>query len=105
KDGAKGRCCEPFTGGCANTGGYQEDGDCSKGELCDNMCEQQIVDDIHGCKKMVYKSPPVQTTYAGTGSCSDPVYNGQNPYGTDGGKDGGDGSADAADAQKDASGD
>jgi hypothetical protein len=102
KDGAKGGCCEPSTGGCANVGGYQEDGDCSHGSICDNMCEQRIVDDIHGCKKMVYKTPPVATSVAGTGSCSDPIFNGQSPYGKDAG---GDGNADAADAQKDASGD
>jgi hypothetical protein len=99
-DGANGVCCRPSTGGCANIGGYREDSDCSQGSLCDNMCEQEIVDDVHGCKKMVYKSPPVTTTYAGTGSCSDPVYNGHNPYDDrDGGKDSGDANAKDANAK------
>jgi hypothetical protein len=75
-DGAPGACCKPKTGGCADTGGYRADGDCRLGYLCDNMCEQRIVDDEHGCKKMVYKIPRVATTFAGTGSCDSPAFNG-----------------------------
>ncbi len=75
-DGASGKCCPPSIGGCADLGGYQADGDCSKGKICDNMCEQQIVDDVHGCKKLVSKTPPVTTTYASAESCKMPVFNG-----------------------------
>ena len=78
-DGAPGVCCPASTGGCAFIGGYRADGDCSNpevGEICDNMCEQQLVDDEHGCKKLVYQTPPVETTYAGTGSCDSPIFNG-----------------------------
>ncbi len=75
-DGAPGVCCPPTTGGCADVGGYRADGDCTKGRICDNMCEQRIVDDEHGCKKMVSKVPPKTTFYAGTQSCKMPVFNG-----------------------------
>jgi hypothetical protein len=93
-DGASGVCCPPSTGGCAKIGGYRESGDCAYDSICDNMCEQRIVDDVHGCKKMVYRNPPVTTTYAGTESCSDPIFNG----GRDSGRD----SAADADAARDA---
>lgn len=76
KDGAPGKCCPPAIGGCAVLGGYKADGKCDKSGPCDNMCEQRIVDDVHGCKKLEYKTPPVQTTYAGPESCSDPIFNG-----------------------------
>jgi hypothetical protein len=92
-DGADGACCPPSTGGCAKLGGYREDGECSASpEACDNMCEQRIVDDVHGGKKMVYRNPPVSTTYAGPQSCSDPIFNG--------GRDAGDAgdTSDASDA-------
>src|SRR5204862_288804 len=70
-DGAPGICCTPSTGGCAAMGGYHADGHCPEhDEICDNMCEQRIVPDEHGCFKLTYKSPPVTTTYAGTESCS-----------------------------------
>jgi hypothetical protein len=69
-DGAPGACCAPSVGGCADVGGYRADGDCTKGRICDNMCEQRIVDDVHGCKKMVYKLPPYPTTAAGPGPCT-----------------------------------
>lgn len=75
-DGAPGKCCPPSIGGCAVLGGYKANGDCDKSGPCDNMCEQRIVDDVHGCKKLEYKTPPVQTTYAGPESCSDPIFNG-----------------------------
>lgn len=76
-DGAPGFCCPARTGGCALMGGYRESGTCPTNfDICDNMCEQQIVKDEHGCDKLTYKVPPVTTTYAGTGSCSAPVYNG-----------------------------
>ncbi|MFO0677976.1 MAG: hypothetical protein U0169_15680 [Polyangiaceae bacterium] len=73
-DGAPGACCAPSTGGCADLGGYQADGDCTRGRICDNMCEQEIVDDVHGCKKMIYKLPPTPTTIAGTGKCDAPPF-------------------------------
>jgi len=76
-DGAPGFCCPARTGGCALSGGYRESGTCPTNfDICDNMCEQQIVKDEHGCDKLTYKIPPVTTTFAGTGSCSAPVYNG-----------------------------
>jgi hypothetical protein len=76
-DGARGVCCPAQTGGCALTGGYRESGPCPTGfDTCDNMCEQRIVKDEHGCDVLTYKQPPVATTYAGTESCSEPVFNG-----------------------------
>jgi len=98
-DGAAGVCCPASTGGCAHLGGYHADGKCDPKQdwICDNMCEQKIEPDEHGCPALVYKSPPVTTTYAGTGSCSDPEFNGGRPWGWDGG-DGGD----SGDAGRDA---
>lgn len=78
-DGSPGVCCPASTGGCAFIGGYRADGDCSApevGEVCDNMCEEKLVDDAHGCKTLVAKTPPVETTYAGTESCDSPIFNG-----------------------------
>jgi hypothetical protein len=76
-DGQGGYCCPAKTGGCALQGGYREEGACPTGfDICDNMCEQKIVKDAHGCDVLTYKNPPVTTTYAGTGSCSAPVFNG-----------------------------
>ena len=87
-DGAPGLCCPASTGGCAFVGGYRADGDCSApevGEICDNMCEEKLVDDEHGCKTLVYKTPNVETTYAGTGSCDSPMFNGGGPDASTGG--------------------
>ena len=76
-DGAPGYCCPARTGGCALSGGYRESGECPKNfDICDNMCEQEIVKDEHGCDKLAYKVPPVTTTFASTGSCSHPAFNG-----------------------------
>ena len=76
-DGSDGYCCPARTGGCALSGGYRESGECPKDfDICDNMCEQEIVKDAHGCDKLAYKVPPVTTTFAGTGSCSSPAFNG-----------------------------
>jgi hypothetical protein len=94
-DGAKGVCCPAKTGGCALEGGYHADGICPTSGPCDNMCEQRIVDDEHGCKKLTYKTPPVTTTFAGTGSCSDPIFNGGGP--DSGAHDGGDGGTSVCD--------
>jgi hypothetical protein len=76
-DGSNGYCCPAKTGGCALSGGYRTEGDCPKDwDLCDNMCEQRIVKDEHGCDKLTYKVPPVTTTFASEGSCSGPAFNG-----------------------------
>lgn len=48
------------------------------------MCEQRIVDDEHGCKKLVYKRPPVTTSYASTESCDLPIFNGGGRGNSDG---------------------
>lgn len=101
-DDAPGFCCPARTGGCALSGGYRESGTCPKDfDICDNMCEQRIVKDEHGCDKLTYKIPEVSTTYAGTASCSAPVFHGgeegeERDDGGDGGEvadsgDGGDG--------------
>jgi hypothetical protein len=55
-DGADGYCCPARTGGCALTGGYRESGECPKDfDICDNMCDQRIVKDEHGCDVLAYK--------------------------------------------------
>jgi hypothetical protein len=99
-DGSDGYCCPARTGGCALSGGYRESGDCPKDfDICDNMCEQEIVKDSHGCDRLTYKAPPVTTTFAGTGSCSHPVFNGQDrpdSGSTDAAADGNDAHSDAA---------
>ncbi len=54
-DGASGYCCPASMGGCAFSGGYRESEACpQKEDLCDNMCEQRIVKDEHGCEKLSY---------------------------------------------------
>lgn len=100
-DGATGYCCPAKTGGCALTGGYREEGACPTNfDICDNMCEQQIVKDEHGCDRLTYKTPPVTTTFAGTESCSAPVFNGgDRDAGRDAGVDAENG--DASDAASD----
>ena len=99
-DGAPGYCCPARTGGCALTGGYRESGECPKDfDICDNMCEQRIAEDEHGCDVLTYKVPPVTTTFAGTGSCSSPAFNGgDRPDAGDAGgaRDSGDASVDSA---------
>lgn len=101
-DGADGYCCPAKTGGCALTGGFRTSGECpTTFDICDNMCEQEIVKDEHGCDTLSYKVPPVTTTFAGTGSCSAPIFNGQDrpDAGFDSGKApdaSSDGSSDAA---------
>ncbi len=57
-DGTPGFCCEPsLGGGCIFLGGYHEEGspNCDAYEACDNLGEQRIVDDVHGCKKGIYE--------------------------------------------------
>lgn len=80
-DGARGFCCPAKTGGCALTGGYREEGTCPTSfDICDNMCEQRIVKDEHGCDSLTYKIPARTTTYAGTASCDAPVFNQDPPW-------------------------
>lgn len=59
-DGAPGKCCPPSTGGCAYVGGYRSSGVCDA-EYCDNLCNQRIVADEHGCRKMVFDPCPSQS--------------------------------------------
>lgn len=55
-DGASGYCCPARTGGCGLMGGYREEGECAKDfDICDGMCDQQIVKDAHGCDALTYR--------------------------------------------------
>jgi hypothetical protein len=87
KDGANGVCCPARIGGCALQGGYHADGSCANNEICDDMCEQRIVTDEHGCEMLTYKTPRVATTYSGPEACDGPPFTG----GLDAGRDASDG--------------
>jgi hypothetical protein len=73
-DGAPGVCCPPSTGLCVKKCGYNEQGICDEAAICDNPCEQQIVDDVHGCKKLGPKAPSAGATDAG--ACGALISNG-----------------------------